>query len=72
MGFLKCNATWVETWFPDLGELSELKKSNTLAEGDGFFLKYNPVDGKRHAAAVSSRWDWAVKTLPPALLKGPW
>ena len=68
--FLKCNQAWVETWFPDSGELEKLAETKPLADGEGYFLKYDSADGKRHPVTVSSHWDWADQSLPD--LGAPW
>lgn len=56
LGFAKCNQGWVETWFPSSDELAKLKGTKSLADGEGYFLKYDAADGKRLAVSVSSDW----------------
>jgi hypothetical protein len=72
-GFLQLRPAWIDSWFPSSEELKKLE-SDSLSGGDTYFLRYDPVDKKRHAVAVSP--DWVDKTFGPAAkglpARGPW
>jgi hypothetical protein len=63
LAFSNSQPAWISSWFPSAEELEKLA-SVPLTGDDTYFLKYDPVDGKRHPVTVSP--GWVDKNFGPA------
>ena len=56
LGFVKCKAAWVQSWFPNFDEYDKLLKISPRTQDNAFMLRYNQTVGKRHANAIATTW----------------
>jgi hypothetical protein len=70
LGFVKCKAAWVQSWFPNVDEYDKLLEISPATQHNAFMLRYNQTDGKRHAIAIATTWS-AWKYLGSDDERGP-